>query len=593
MRLITLKQSGSGRAGGWVGALALLCLSPVDAMTFNVGDVEGKLDSSLTFGTSWALRNPDKDFVGIANGGRGDSRTADDGRLNFRKGEVFSQVFKGVHDLELKRGDSGAFVRGKYWYDFELKDGHQHLYDIQDDHRERGAKSAGVQLLDAFVYHNHELGEQPGSVRVGRQVVSWGGSTFISGGINSINPLDASALRRPGSELKEGLIPVNMLYVQQALNDQLSVEGFYQLQWQKTVIDNCGTFFASSDILARGCNDRYVVAGADIKPGASDNSGINGNTIYLPRGPDHDARNSGQFGVALRWLVPELNDTEFSVYGMNYHSRTPVGSATMTTVDPFTSPAFGAAHATYFLDYPEDIRLYGLSFNTTVAGASVEGEISHRPNMPLAYDDLTYATLRLSPLVPSVIPNSGIPGDTVKGYTRKPFTQATLGVTQTVDQVLGASRLTLLGEVGYSHISGIAEGQDGKPRFGRASVFGPGEYTGAGGVDLCRTVLSGRPQYCNDKGFYTRDSWGYRLRAGLTYNGVIGGLDLSPSLAFSHDVQGFGPTFTEGGKAISFGISATYLSNYNASISYTDFFGGDYTTNTDRDFVSASVGVMF
>lgn len=130
----------------------------------------------------------------------------------------------------MKSGDTGAFLRGKYWYDFELKDGHQHLYDIQDEHWDASAQSSGVQLLDAFVYHNYELADQTGSVRVGKQVVSWGGSTFISGGINSINQLDASALRRPGSELKEGLIPVDMIYVQQSLNDVLSVEGFYQLQ---------------------------------------------------------------------------------------------------------------------------------------------------------------------------------------------------------------------------------------------------------------------------------------------------------------------------------------------------------------------------
>jgi len=85
------------------------------------------------------------------------------GRLNFRKGEVFSQVFKGVHDLELKSRNTGAFLRGEYWYDFELKDGHKHLYDIQDEHRDASVQSSGIQLLDAFVYHNYELGDQTGS----------------------------------------------------------------------------------------------------------------------------------------------------------------------------------------------------------------------------------------------------------------------------------------------------------------------------------------------------------------------------------------------------------------------------------------------
>ena len=102
-----------------------------------------------------------------------------------------------------------------------------------------------------------------------------------------------------------------------------------------------------------------------------------------------------------------------------------------------------------------------------------------------------------------------------------------------------------------------------------------------------------RQEYCNDKGFFTRNSWGYRLRSSLTYNGVIGGLDLTPSVAFSHDVDGYGPNFNEGSKAISLGLSAKYLNNYEVSLSYTDYFGGDYNTAIDRDFLSASFGVTF
>ncbi len=567
---------------------------PVCAVNFNIGEVEGKLDSSLSIGASWAAQSPDPDFVSFSSGGEADSRTSDDGRLNFKKGETFSKIFKGVHDLELKYGDSGVFLRGKYWYDFELKDEHRLFYDIEDHNRKRGAQSSGFELLDAFYYQNYNLGDMPGAVRVGKQVVSWGGSTFIGGGINSINPLDANALRRPGSELKEGLLPVNMLYLQQSLSDTVSVEAFYQLEWDQTVVDNCGTFFSSSDPVADGCVDRFVISGPDLPLGESDNSGTPGNNVYLPRYGDRDARDSGQFGLAARWFVPELNDTEFSAYYMNYHSRTPIRSDIISSAaNPLASPGFGAAQAGYFLEYPEDIRLYGMSFSTSFEGASVEGEISHRPNMPLGFDDLTYATLRLQPFVPTPIETSGIPGDEIQGYVRKPFTQAQMTVTQTIDHVLGASRMVVIGEVGYSHISGISEGDFGDLRFGRASVYGPGEYYGPNGEDLCRALLSDRPADCTDDGFYTRNSWGYRLRSSLTYDGVIGGLDLSPNIAWSHDVDGYGPTFTEGSKAISLGLNATYLDNYNASISYTNYFGGEYTANTDRDFIAVSLGVTF
>ncbi len=92
--------------------------------------------------------------------------------------------------------------------------------DIDDSNRKEGAQSSGAEILDAFVYHNYAIAEQPGSVRLGKQVVSWGESTFIGNSINAINPVDAAAFRRPGAEIKEGLIPVNMFYVSQSLTDQ-------------------------------------------------------------------------------------------------------------------------------------------------------------------------------------------------------------------------------------------------------------------------------------------------------------------------------------------------------------------------------------
>ncbi len=69
-----------------------------------------------------AYSGPNESLIGVNNGGRGLSQTSDDSHLNFKRGETFSKIFKGVHDLELKYRDSGLFLRGKYWYDFELKD---------------------------------------------------------------------------------------------------------------------------------------------------------------------------------------------------------------------------------------------------------------------------------------------------------------------------------------------------------------------------------------------------------------------------------------------------------------------------------------
>ncbi|MNJ10178.1 hypothetical protein D3C77_43320 [compost metagenome] len=580
------------------------------AVDFTIGQIQGSFDSSLSIGASWSTASADKQFISNFNsqgvtGGESASRTTDDNRLNFKRGETFSKIFKGVHDLELKYGDSGAFVRGKYWYDFELMDESRPFYDIDDSGRDRAAKSSGAMFLDSFVYHNYSLGDQVGNVRLGKQVVSWGESTFIGNSINSINPIDVAALRRPGAEVKEGLIPVNLLYVSQGLADNITAEAFYQLEWDKSVVDNCGTFFGN-DGVPQGCNDRLVVAGLDLPPGAASNTGGLGaiaagtDDAFIPRLKDNDARDSGQFGVALRWYVPEANDTEFGAYALNYHSRNPYLS-----INQMSSAAGGVASARsvrYFIDYPEDIRLYGLSFQTNVSGVSLGGEVSYRPNMPLQLntaDLLSAATFgATSPLITSGFAGRTL-GAEVNGYKRMPVTQAQVTATQFFDQVLGASRLTVVGEVGYNHINGLGKADGSDLRFGRSPAFGSGELQGAAGAATCRGAAAGTPrasnpaQECNDDGFYTSNSWGYRLRGKLDYQNVVAGINLSPNLAWSHDVEGYGPNFDEGSKAVSLGVDADYLNTYTASLSYTNYFGGDFNTNVDRDYVALSFGVNF
>ncbi|MBM7061882.1 DUF1302 domain-containing protein [Pseudomonas sp. UL073] len=645
----TTTMRGQFRPHALAMAVTLVVASQAQAVSFNIGEIEGQFDSSLSVGASWSTRAADPDFVSnfnpafgngsgpsatgtTANGkGKAASRTADDGRVNFKKGETFSKIFKGIHDLELKYGDSGAFMRGKYWYDFELKDEHRLFYDIDDSGRDRAAKSSGTQLLDAFVYHNYSIGELPGSVRVGKQVVSWGESTFIQNSINSINPLDVAALRRPGSEVKEGLIPVNMFYMSQNFSENVSAEAFYQIEWEATVTDNCGTFFAGADPLQQGCNDRLVFAGPDLAPGESTNSVAGAlagtSSVYMPRLKDKDARDGGQFGVALRWFVPELNDTEFGAYALNYHSRNPNLSFNQTTT-AFSNGGGNAVAAAanqltrvttarYFWEYPEDVRLYGLSFATNLEGVALGGEMSYRPNMPLQINtaDLNFAAITqpgrvnggaafISPVFAGGGATPGA-GNYVAGYKRMPVFQTQLSATKFIDQIMGASRLTLVGEVGYNRISGLGDTNGTDIRFGRSPIFGGGQMidSGPGGATVnsnaCVGTSVGLPnasnpaQECNDKGYYTSSSWGYRGRAILNYSNVIAGINLSPSLAWSHDVDGRGPNFEEGSKAISIGLDAEYANTYTASLSYTDFFGGDFAVNTDRDFVALSFGVNF
>ncbi|MGV8637031.1 DUF1302 family protein, partial [Pseudomonas aeruginosa] len=78
-------------------------------------------------------------------------------------------------------------------------------------------------------------------------------------GIGPLHPIDAAAFRRPGSEIKEGLSPVNMFYLPQNLADNLSAEGCCPIEWGQTVVDNCGTFFSQPDVVADGCDQNLAV----------------------------------------------------------------------------------------------------------------------------------------------------------------------------------------------------------------------------------------------------------------------------------------------------------------------------------------------
>lgn len=632
-------------------SLASAIAAPAYAVNFNIGEIEGQLDSSLSVGASWSMRGADPDLIGKNNGGDGLSQTSDDAHMNFKKGETFSKIFKGIHDLELKYGDTGVFVRGKYWYDFELKDESRLFKDIDDHNRKEAAQSSGAQILDAFVYHNYDIAEQPGSVRLGKQVVSWGESTFIQNGINAVNPVDVSAFRRPGAEVKEGLIPVNMFFVQQSLTENLSAEAFYQLEWDQTVVDNCGTFFSQADIVADGCTQNFAVLSSDPASIAKVNGALPGTAYDVTASPwnegivvrrygDKDARDSGQFGTAFRYFFEPL-DTEFGAYFMNYHSRAPIfsgqGASTQAqgTINAvatgaaargrYSAAAIGgasslAAAATagnggYFMEYPEDIQLYGVSFSSTLpTGTAWSGEVSYRPNAPVQINstDILYAGLdaiSITTPVGAVKPYAnasllnGQAGQQLHGYNRKEITQLQTTFTHFFDQVMGASRLTLVGEIGVSHIGGLESSDD--VRYGRDPVFGPGPLAGTiSGMPTCKALNANTlgsataenvSKYCEDDGFATATSWGYRARAIWEYPDVFAGVNLKPNVAWSHDVDGYGANglFTEDAKAVSLGLDAEYQNTYTASVAYTDFFGGKYNTSIDRDFLALSVGVNF
>ncbi|GIC79009.1 DUF1302 domain-containing protein [Moritella sp. F3] len=570
------------------------------AIEFNWGEVEGSFNSQITAGSSWRVEEAAAKNVGVGNGGLpGNTPTGDDGNLNYDKGDAFTQTIKGIHDLgltyETEEGTTfGAFVRGKYWYDYALDqndvnhgnatNGYVANEPINDDDFNDLTKSKGVALLDAYIFTGFYLGDTAVDLRIGKQVVNWGESSFIQGGINAVNPVDAAAFRRPGAEVKEGLLPVNMIFANIGLTDNFSVEAFYQLEFEPTVIDSCGTYFSTADYLAEGC-DKLVVQPGPLPPVVDRELYVGG--YYAERGTDENASDDGQFGVAFKYYAESLNATEFGLYYMNYHSRLPYASAEAGLYNDVGGAPFipaiitGAAayNPKYHTVYPEDIQLFGLSFNTTVSEWAVSGEVSHRLDMPLQINgaDLLAAALSAdpdSPLTPGY--SQAAAGDTVDGFERFDYTQSQLTLIKFFDKALGTDRITTVAELGYGHVWDLPEGDD-DIKYGRATVYGTSFTT-------------------EDDGFTTTDSAGYRLAVKADYRNVFAGVDLAPSVAWSHDVYGYSPepqgTFQEGRTGVNLALKADYLNMYSMSVSYTQF-GGDFNPLSDRDYVSAAVGISF
>ncbi|SNC66859.1 Protein of unknown function [Marinobacter sp. es.048] len=582
------------------------------AYSFYVGDVEAQFNTTLSAGVGWRVEDRDSRLIAQGNLGPefvnttvgSSTNNYDDGNLNFDKGDTYSKIVKGNSELYLNYYVDnpyltrvGALVRGRYWYDFELKDESREHVELNE---EASGNASGGELLDAYVFSDWYFGNVPVSLRYGKQVVSWGESTFIPGGINVINPVDVPAFRAPGSELKDALLPVEMFYMSAGVTENITLETFVQADWEPIRPDDCGTFFSTNDFAPDGCGP-VLLAGQFPDQVAYDREFI------APRLGDREADSKDQFGVAMRWYVPQLNDSEIGFYFIKYNSRLPYVSGTVR------DDREGERFPSYFIEYPENIDLYGVSINTTTPGGwSLGAEYSYRDGVPLQWNafELIYGGIQqindetgdpaslLQQQREAENPGVDLRGSEVDGYDRFNVSQAQFTLIKFFDQVMGASRLSFISEFGATYIHDFPDTDEA--RYGRSGTFGIGELPGGAcaGTGATGQKLNLNASYCTNDGYTTDFSWGYRARLVWDYPNALAGVNLSPQLAWSHDVQGYSPqpggAFNEGSKAIGLSLEAVYQNKITGNIGYTNFFGGKpYNELTDRDFVSASVSYSF
>jgi hypothetical protein len=412
-----------------------------------------------------------------------------------------------------------------------------------------------------------------------------------------------NALRRPGAELKEGLLPVGMAYINSGITENLNLELFYQYEWEKTQIDGCGTYFSGADFAADGC---FAVTIA-----VPDQQALQGG-FFAQRYADDEAEDGNQFGLALRYYAAELNDTEFGLYYMNIHSRLPLINAIRTktlsvpgvtsvfvpaALDP-TGGVLSALNPQYRIVFPEDLKYFGASFATNLGGVAVSGEVSYKPDTPVQISgpELLNGVLSEQPFFryTSRIAEVGY-GEEVLGYDELDVTQIQVTALQFFERVLGASRLTVIAEAGMILTDGA---EDSDQKYGRNSVFGLGDFDVGNGINCTNLVAAGAiGGDCAQDGFVTDTAWGYRIRGVLDYQNVIGGISLKPTIDWQHDVDGYSPDpgqqFHEGKKSFGVSLEALYQQKYSMTIGYRAFSGGSHNILEDKDFMSLNFGISY
>jgi hypothetical protein len=403
-----------------------------------------------------------------------------------------------------------------------------------------------AELLDAFVFDRFSVGEREASVRLGRHALLWGESLFF--GINGIAggqaPIDAvKALSVPNSQFKEIIRPTGKLSGSLQVTEAVSLGAYVGYEWEPSRLQPVGAFLNASDTLGPEGGEKIIA----------------GPTARFVRQPELKARDSGQYGLQLKWRADAV-DTDFGFYAIRFHATTPSNIwTTLSGAPPALVPQ------SYRWVYAEGTRAFGASAARAFGDWSLAAEVSIRDNQPLSSAGQT------------ILPN--------------------VGVNTTLDNN---------GNPGY------AVGRTAHAQFNWVASLGPSflynEAAFSGEVAWNRMLsISKNPAMLNP--LADRDATGLRVVFAPTYRQVISGLDLSVPVGVGYTSgrsAALGPAFgVNKGGDFNIGLQGTYLNRYLISLTYLNFYGPAGTpTNAqslsqykqslkDRDFVTLSLRTTF
>ena len=583
-----------------LGGVFALAVPAASAVSFESENVKGSFDSTISFGMQWRMSATSCSIIGNDNGGcvptsgklgevvngPGMGFTsppdfnylqADNGNLNYKKHQMVSSVLKGNHELALRFRDGWSALGRFSW-----------LYDPAADNTERtplsdDAKNISVHnitLLDLWVSKDFEIGGQPGKVKVGNQVLSWGEDIFIYGGINIINPIDLTRAHKAGVQLKEVFRPAPMVSFNLGATNNLSLEGFWQANWNAFRFDPVGTYFSAGDVIGKGQQPAFIpssILGAP--PGTVGDVGTISNGTFIPAGQRFTFNdllavgtvvpalstqrppNANQFGFAARYKADNAN-AEWGLYYLHYNDKIPF--LAFVNDPAITDNPFGLG---YFLQYGKNRNLFGASVNGNIGDWAVGAELSYRPKDGVGID----------PTVPLAGPYCAFcaPG-TYTGYVDSKKWQAQL----TTIYLLGPS-----GDLGWL-LRGLGAAE-GTLLAEAAAAYYP------------KLDLSGKyPYLLPNYELPTKLSTGLAFELGLVYPHIFGSsVNLTPQIDILYDISGISPNtipFVKGRLAFTPSLNFEYLNKWRAQLAYTNYSGGaGNNLLRDRDFISFNVSFAF
>ncbi len=588
---VTSLSSTLLKAGACVFALTA---SQVQAFEFKVGEYDAFVDT--VFSASTAMRTESAKHHGAADP-TGQWSVFNDA------GDIYSSPLSLLTDAGIGNGDFGLFTRFSYRYDYTIRSKdcsncersnlwpnapsafnqgvpEQQLVDGIDDQAQNLAGKKFT-LYDLFVYGNFRLLDHPLNVRVGKQVISWGESNIMGGGISQMqNPTDMSKATTPGTEVKETLLPQETAYFNLGITDNISLEAYYTWKWRKSIFVPAGTFFSPFDFLGEGYNPDLFVRGIEYT--GSDE-------------PDQ----GGQWGINMHFILESLNFADLGIYYVRSHAHTAyIGLDENYTVRPDPARPGESTLAGYEWKYGEDQNTYGISLNgEALFGASFAMELNLKQNFfdtrecrnlfgisAVGVPDLTGGatpytqvgqafgpSLDFDPTTTyaNVIDGCDINASDVYTYLLN-FTRS--GGTD----LLGADTLNLVFDASAVWITELEHGDKTDRLDLRPDKWGttvdPGIFEGVDALD--------RP--------ITDFSWGYAAVAGLVYNNAFMNVNVAPTLIFVHNVEGYTPvnagSLVENQRTLIAKVGFTYLRS-SLDLQYVTWLG-TAGTNDDHDNVS-------